>query len=73
MSPVVTLKPIDPEYLRVALSVQPSGRLHRLIARLFDTYIDDLPDGMIDEIEAKIDERRICHADGSRFGSKSHG
>ncbi|MES0168192.1 hypothetical protein NKJ87_19755 [Mesorhizobium sp. M0027] len=66
-------KPIDQEYLRTLFIVAPGDRLHRLMARLSDTYIDDLSDDSIGALERALDEHRICHADGSRFGSKANG
>lgn len=61
------MKPIDPEYMLATLSLEPGNRLHRLVARLFDTYIDDLTEELIEELERVLDERRICHASGRRF------
>lgn len=62
------LKPIDAAYLRDELRLYPKhSRLHRLVARLFDTHIDDLTDERIIEIEALADTFRLTHADGSRF------
>ncbi|CAH2399104.1 hypothetical protein [Mesorhizobium ventifaucium] len=67
------LNPIDPEYLRTAFIVAPGERLHRLLARLSDSYIDDLSDDLIEGLERTLDAHRICHADGAKFGSKPHG
>lgn len=67
------LKPISGDYLRDELRLRPgdalrcADRLHRLVARLFDTHIDDLTDERIVQIEGLIDAFRITHADGSRF------
>lgn len=61
------LKPISDNQLRIEHRLRPGDRLHRLVARLADTYIDDLDDGRIEELERKVDEWRWMHADGSRF------
>jgi hypothetical protein len=62
-----SLKPIDNTYLRDVIRLAPGDRLHRLIARLADTYIDDLSDESIVELEQLADTFRITHADGKRF------
>lgn len=62
------LKPIADEYLRDVIKLEPGrSRLHRLVARLADTYIDDLSDERIIELERLADTFRITHADGRRF------
>ena len=61
------LKPVADEYLRDVIQIKPGSRLHRLIARLGDTYIDDLSDDRIVELERLADTFRVTHADGSRF------
>lgn len=61
------LKPIAPEYLNDRIVLKPGDRLHRLIARLGDTWIDDLSDERIIEIERLADSFRLTHADGSRL------
>ena len=69
----VALKPISDEYLRAELRLRPENerrcadRLHRLVARLFDTHIDDLTDERVNQIEEFIDAFRITHADGRRL------
>ncbi len=62
------LKPIDDSYMRDQITLVPGkSRLHRLVARLVDTYIDDLSDDRIVELERLADTFRLTHADGSRF------
>lgn len=67
------MKPIDPEYLAETHTIKPGDRLHRLVARMADTYIDDLSDERIEEIERLVDSFRITHADGGRFPEGGHG
>jgi hypothetical protein len=62
------LKPIAGEYLVKPLVLKPGDRLHRIVARLHDTHIDDLTDAVIRSLEDQIDMNRITHADGKRFG-----
>lgn len=57
---------IAPEYLNDKLTVEPGDRLHRLVAMLFDTYIDDLTDERIAELEAHVAQFRWCNANGKR-------
>ena len=57
---------IAPEYLNEKLTVKPGDRLHRLVAMLFDTYIDDLTDERIADLEAHIAQFRWYNADGER-------
>lgn len=61
------MKPIAPEYLAQTHEVKPGDRFHRLIARMTDTYFDDLSDDRIEELERTVDEWRWCHADATRF------
>lgn len=61
------LLPISDEYLRDQHTIRPGDRLHRLIARMADTHIDDLSDDRIEQIERLVDSFRLGHADGSRF------
>lgn len=61
------LKPVADEYMRDEISLKPGDRLHRLVARLFDTYYDDLSDDRIIELEALADSFRITHASGQRL------
>jgi hypothetical protein len=61
------LKPVADEYLRSVIQLKPGSRLHRLMARLADTYIDDLTDDRIVELERLADTFRITHADGMRL------
>jgi hypothetical protein len=63
------LKPVDETYLRDELRLRPGNRLHRLVARLFDTYIDDLSDERIVEIERMVDTVRITNASGRRLSA----
>lgn len=65
------LKPIDGAYLRDVIRLNPGDRLHRLVARLCDTYIDDLSYEQIIELERLADTFRITHADGRRFHKPS--
>lgn len=57
---------IADEYAKSDLTVRPGNRLHRIMALLFDTHIDDLTDAKIAEIEQSIESWRWCDADGRR-------
>jgi hypothetical protein len=57
---------IAPEYLNANLTLKPGNRLHRLVAMLFDTYIDDLTDERIVELEAHVAQIRWYNAAGER-------
>ena len=61
------LKPVASEYLMDEIRLKPGDRLHRLVARLGDTYFDDLSDDRIVELERLADTFRITHADGARM------
>lgn len=61
------LKPVDGEYLREVIRLSPGDRLHRLVARLADTYIDDLSEARIIELERLADTFRITHASGEKL------
>ena len=63
------LKPVAADYLNDVLTLQPGNRLHRLVARLFDTYYDDLSEDRIAELERLADTFRATHADGQRLAS----
>lgn len=63
------LKPVADDYLRDVIKLNPGDRLHRLVARLGDTWIDDLSDERIVELEQLADTFRITHASGARFNS----
>lgn len=63
------LKPIAEEYLRDELCLKPGDRLHRLVARLADTWIDDLSDDRIVELERHADDFRLTHANGTSFAA----
>ncbi len=67
------LKPVADEYLREAHLLEPGQRLHRLVARLFDTYYDDLTESRIIEVERLVDTFRFTHADGTRLEGKLDG
>jgi hypothetical protein len=58
---------IAPEYLNERLTLKPGDRLHRLVAMLFDTYIDDLTDQRIVELEAHVAQFRWWNAAGERI------
>lgn len=60
---------IDPEYLNRELRLRPGDRLHRLVAMLFDTYIDDLTDDRIAELEEHVAQFRWMSAGGKRVNS----
>lgn len=60
------MKPIAPEYEKQQYDVRPGHRLHRLIARIADTYFDDISDDRIEELERMVDDWRWMHADGTR-------
>jgi len=61
------LLPVAESYLRDEFRFRPGERLHRLVARLCDTYYDDLSDENIIKLEHLADTWRITHADGSRM------
>lgn len=61
------LKPVADDYMRDVINLKPGDRLHRLVARLGDTYIDDLSDDRIIELERLADTFRITHASGARL------
>jgi hypothetical protein len=61
------LKPVADEYMRDEIRLKPGDRLHRLVARLGDTYLDDLSDDRIIELERLADSYRLTHADGKRI------
>ena len=61
------LKPVAAEYLMDEIRLKPGDRLHRLVARLGDTYFDDLSDDRIAELEQMADTFRLTHADGTRI------
>lgn len=69
----IALKPIDGGYLRDVIKLNPGDRLHRLVARLGDTYIDDLTDERIIELEELADTFRLTHADGRRMSDQTEG
>lgn len=52
------------EYLKEIIVMEPGSRLHRLVARLCDTYYDDLTDERIEQVERLVDTLRLTHADG---------
>lgn len=61
------LKPIDETYARSQVTLRPGDRLHRIVQRMADTYIDDLTDDRILAVEQLIDSYRLTHASGVRF------
>lgn len=63
------LQPIAPDYLLQVITLKPGDRLHRLLARLCDTYYDDLTEERIEQLEAVADQFRVTHADGSSLRS----
>lgn len=65
------LKPIDERYLRSSVTLHPGDRLHRLVQRMADTYIDDLTDGRILELEQHADSFRLSHANGTGFSEET--
>ena len=62
--------PIAPEYADQELRVKPDSRLHRLVAMLFDTYIDDLSEERIAELERHVESFRWCNAAGKRIDGR---
>lgn len=58
------LKSISASYLEKRLEVRPGDRLHRLLARLHDSHIDDLTDEAIAALEVVADDFRITDASG---------
>jgi hypothetical protein len=61
------LKPVADEYMRRTITLDPGDRLHRLVARLGDTYFDDLSDDRIVMLEQMADSFRITNAAGKRL------
>jgi len=61
------MKPISSEYLTQTFEVKPGDRLHRLIARMADTYFDDLSDDRIEALEQFVDDWRWMNASGTRL------
>lgn len=61
------LKPVASEKLATQYRIKPGDRLHRLVARLADSWIDDLSDARIVELEALVDSWRLTDSDGRRF------
>jgi hypothetical protein len=61
------MKPVDPTYLAETFTIRPRDRLHRLVARLHDTWIDDLSEERIEEVERLVDSFRHTHASGKGF------
>lgn len=59
------LKPVAPSYMLSMVTLKPGDRLHRLVSRLADTWIDDLTDDRIIELERMVDTFRLTHADGT--------
>lgn len=66
------LLPVAENYLRDEFRFKPGDRLHRLVARLCDTYYDDLSEENILKLEHLADTWRITHADGSRMIPANH-
>lgn len=58
------MQTIAPEYANEKLTVAPGSRLHRLVALMFDMYIDDLTDERIAELERQVESWRWCNAAG---------
>lgn len=61
------LKPVSAEKLSNLYRIKPGDRLHRLVARLADSWIDDISDERILELEALVDSWRLTDSDGRRF------
>lgn len=61
------LKPISNEYLSAEHRIRPGHRLHRLISRIADTYIDDISDDRIEALEFFVDDWRWMNAAGERI------
>ena len=61
------LLPVAPDYALEIFVIKPGERLHRLMARLADTYYDDLSIDRIEKLEELVDTWRLTHADGSRI------
>lgn len=59
------LKPISSSYLMSEIRLKPGDRLHRLAARLCDSWIDDLTDEAILKIEEIVDDLRLTSASGT--------
>ncbi len=61
------LLPVAPDYTAAIFVLKPGERLHRLMARLADTYYDDLSEDRIEQLEELADTWRLTHADGTRI------
>lgn len=60
-------QPIAPCYLDNDLRVARGSRIHRLVAMLFDTHIDDLTPERITELEQQVEAFRWADASGKRI------
>lgn len=60
------MQKIQDEYAHRRLIVEPGDRIHRIVALLFDTWIDDLTDERIAELEQMIERFRWMDASGER-------
>lgn len=59
------LKPVSSIFMDRALELSPGDRLHRLVARLHDSHIDDLTDEAIEALEVLADDWRLTDASGT--------
>jgi hypothetical protein len=60
------MQKIADEYANSPIMVKPGDRIHRIVALLCDTWIDDLTGAKITEIEQSIESWRWCGANGKR-------
>jgi len=65
------MKPVANDYMNQTFHVKPGDRLHRLFARMADTYYDDLTEDRIEQLERTVDGWRWMHADATRFGTEA--
>jgi hypothetical protein len=61
---------IEPEWLNAEITVQPSHRLHRLVAMLRDMPEADLTDEHILDLEQHVAEFRWVTSSGRRIGPR---
>lgn len=60
------MQKIAAEYLNETHQIKPGDRLHRLVALLIDTHLDDLTEQRIKDIERHVESWRWMNAAGER-------
>ncbi len=61
------MKPVLKVYANNAVIIDVGTRLHRLVARLLDSHIDDVDSAVLEELEREVDRHRTTHANGNPF------